>query len=218
MLQNLSQIKEATTNYQAYKVQDYWKASGNKHTKWREWITQPTTCTNPVSANTQTLAEELAKRKIQVRTEMDILRWGYRPNDTFTLQEAYHLHADHNSNNEQEIWKIIWQSNQWPKITYFLWQTLHNNILPWDNLLKRGFEGLSNCYPCKQQEETMLYLLITFPFIAKLWNEAASKFRRSSLNRASVEATIKNWTQNPFQNSLLNQIWHLTLGFILWYT
>lgn len=59
----------------------------------------------------------LEKRKIRIRTGPDGLRRGYQPSGTFTLKEAYYLHASHNTQNKQEIWERIWQENHWLKIS-----------------------------------------------------------------------------------------------------
>ena len=45
---------------------------------------------------------------------------------------------------------------------------------------------------------------------------AAGNFRLTNLNKNSLERTLKNWIRNPFKNPILNCLWKLTLGFILW--
>lgn len=51
-----------------------------------------------------------------------------------------------------------------------------------------------------------------------LWDSSSSKFRRTNLNRASVEKNLINWKSNPFQNPILNHIWKFMPRFILWNT
>ena len=82
MLQDLDQIREANPNPKVHRVQYYWQYIENDNLKWREWITHPNTYMDPLQKNTQALTKELAKRKIQVRTGPNILRWGYRPRGT----------------------------------------------------------------------------------------------------------------------------------------
>lgn len=147
----------------------------------------------------------MEKRKIQTSRNLDILRWGYCMSGTFTIKKAYRLHTSQHTNQRRDIWKHIWHSNLWPKVTFFLSKILHHSILTWDNLQKRGFEGPRYCCLCGQHPETMQHLLINCAFTTHLWNVAANNFQRTNLDQDFVTNTIENWTQNPYQNNILNE-------------
>jgi hypothetical protein len=162
--------------------------------------------------------EEMAKRKIPRIEGEDILRWGYRPQGTFSMQEAYLVKTIIDPIPNTTAWHKLWNLKHWPKITLFLWLVLHSSILTWDNLSKRGFVGPSICILCGEAEETMNHLLNTFPYTAQIWDQAALIMRTSDHNRDSILETITNWRDRAFQSPLLNRIWQLIPGFILWQT
>jgi hypothetical protein len=104
----------------------------------------------------------------------------------------------------------------WPKINTFLWLVAHNNILTWDNLRKRGFIGPSWCQLCEQEEETQNHLLNLCPYSSCIWDQSASIMRTSDRNRIGLKETIEGWRSSTFHSPILNRIWQLLPGFILW--
>jgi hypothetical protein len=62
----------------------------------------------------------------------------------------------------------------------------------------------------------MEHLLNTCPFKNSLWDQGALDFRQSNRNMHSVRSTISSWRDNSFVNPMLNHIWVLLPGFILW--
>jgi ribonuclease HI len=162
--------------------------------------------------------EELAKRKISKIAGEDILRWGYRPQGTFSTREAYQLKSHLEPLPDTKVWHKLWSLKHWPKITLFLWLVTHSSILTWDNLSKTGFVGTSLCILCGEAEETMNHLLNSCHYIAQIWDQAALIMRTSDRHRDSILETIANWRDEAFHSPLLNRIWQLLPGFILWKT
>jgi hypothetical protein len=158
----------------------------------------------------------MSKRKILKLEGEDILRWGHRPKGTFSTQEAYQLLTQTNPPPTNELWRKIWSLQHWPKVTTFLWLISHSSILTWDNLSKRGFLGPSICLLCESAEETMNHLLNSCSYTAQLWDQVAIIMRKSDRRRESVIDTIANWRDKAFLSPLLNRIWQLLPGFILW--
>jgi len=126
------------------KVVDFWNLTQNGDI-WRTWKNTHKALNIPNEINIQPLLAHLDTRKILNQQGNDILRWGHTSIGTLNIQEAYRLKAGHGSLPTEEVWRKIWETNSWPKINTFLWQTAHNNILTWDNLRKRGFIGPSWC-------------------------------------------------------------------------
>jgi hypothetical protein len=84
--------------------------------------------------------------------------------------------------------------------------------------MKRGFIGPSICILCGEAEENMNHLLNTCPYTAQLWDQAAIIMRTSDRLRDSIIETIMHWRDQAFRSPLLNRIWQLLPGFILWQT
>jgi ribonuclease HI len=162
------------------------------------------------------LQEELAKRKIPKIAGEDMLRWGYKPQGTFSTREVYQLKTQSNLLPAPKIWNKIWSLKHWPKITLFLWLVSHSSILTWDNLTKRGFVGPSLCILCGEAEETMNHLLNSCPYTAQIWDQAAIIMRTSDRLRDSILETIMEWRDKAFHSPYLNHIWQLLPGFVLW--
>jgi hypothetical protein len=146
----------------------------------------------------------------------DILRWGHSTTGNFSVKEAYYLQGNHQSHDKENIWNKVWSPFLWPKVSTFLWLTIHNRILTWDNLWKRGFIGPSICPLCQQQEETLEHLFNRCPFSQWIWDQGAQAMRRMNQNRISIRDTIENWDLLSFKNPILALIWLLLPGFTLW--
>jgi hypothetical protein len=72
------------------KVADYWQNNSTGDT-WRCWHMDRVRINQPLHFDLAPLQEVLDKRKIPIRDGEDILRWGYRPQGSFSMQEAYQL-------------------------------------------------------------------------------------------------------------------------------
>ena len=68
------------------------------------------------------------------------------------------------------IWRNLWLHPSLPKIDLFCWSLLHDSILTWDILLKRGWEGPSRCPLCARHEENSTHLFLQCSFVLEVWN------------------------------------------------
>ena len=64
----------------------------------------------------------------------------------------------------------------------------------------------------------MNHILNSCHYIAQIWDQAALIMRTSDRHRDSILETIANWRDHAFHSPLLNRIWQLLPGFILWKT
>jgi hypothetical protein len=78
--------------------------------------------------------------------------------------------VDEDEEDPTQQWGKIWCNPQWPKIKLFEWLVLHNRILTWENLRKRGFIGPYHHHLCQSKEETTNHLLDEFSYTAELWD------------------------------------------------
>ena len=114
------------------------------------------------------------------------------------------------------IWRKIWDSNYWPKISTFLWLLTHHKILTWDNLLKRGFLGLSFCIMCREHSETIDHLLDYYVLADTIWNLVEVKCNKTKRVKSDVINTLQSWGEDPYQCKLLNRLRLLITGFVVW--
>jgi hypothetical protein len=113
-------------------------------------------------------------------------------------------------------WEKLWNNPHWPKIKVFQWLILHNRILTWENLKKRGFIGPSRCHLCEEKDETMNHLMDECPYTTKVWDWASSIFRQSNRVRGNIVASITTWKENYSENKEVNLCGTLILVMIIW--
>jgi hypothetical protein len=110
----------------------------------------------------------------------------------------------------------IWSTKHWPKISTFLWLVAHRSILTWDNLMKWGFIGPSICPLFLGEAESQNHLLNLCFYSSQVWDQCAIVMRISDRKCEGLRETIEEWRDTTFQSPILNRIWKLLPGFILW--
>eukprot|EP00253_Pinus_taeda_P014925 PITA_14925 len=194
-------------------VNQFWSSSTTqKYRKWKE--TNQIIREEGYEITQQSLSDELKKRQIPIAAGADILRWGYEERGTFTTREAYNI-ITKDKIIKDNLWDQIWSSSIWPKVSTFLWLLSHNRILTRDNLRKRNFSGPSICPNCKQEEETATHLQ-TCHLGTKLWEKAIFRCQKESWVQGDLKATLRNWKQSPYHSRLLNSLWQLIPGLLMW--
>jgi hypothetical protein len=210
-------ICNPATRARLTKVADYWRDNPLGDT-WRQWYLDRYNIDMEAGLDLTLWQEEMAKRKIPSIAGEDILIWGYRPQGTFNTRESYELKAPLDPLPNKKPWCKLWSLKHWPKITLFLWLMNHSSILTWDNLVRRGFAGPSICLLCGEAEETMNHLLNSCHYTTQIWDQVVLIMRTSDRCRDSILTTITEWRDQDFQSPLLNRVWQLLPGFILWKT
>eukprot|EP00253_Pinus_taeda_P026524 PITA_26524 len=195
-------------------VHSYWNPSANQ--KSRQWQKADQILGEVATEDLiQALDTKLQKRQITINDGPDLLRWGYEEKGTFSTREAYNIIIQ-DKITKDKIWNQIWDSHLWPKVSTFLWLLSHNRILTWDNLRKRSFSVPSICLNCHQEEETAIHLLFHCSLAKQLWDKATFKCQKDHRVQGDLKATLRNWPQTPYQSKLLNSLWQLLPGFLLW--
>eukprot|EP00253_Pinus_taeda_P020669 PITA_20669 len=194
-------------------VNQFWKDNPESdHRTWREALE---IIPNSPAAVQRSLANELQKRRILKENDQDKLRWGYEEKGTYTTKEAYLITLkDHLT--KDKLWEKIWNPPIWPKISTFLWLLSHNRVLTWDNLRKRKFEGPSICLNCKQEEETAVHLMQLCPFSRKIWEKVTFRCQKEGRELGHVNNTLRKWPQQPYQSNILNTLWQILPGIVMW--
>ena len=145
-----------------------------------------------------------------------MIRWGYSNRGTFSIKEAFQIQQSGEGYHQEEKWKKIWHHHFWPKIASFCWLLLRHRVLTWDNLLKRGMNGPSCCVLCFSAPETLDHLLEACGFASELWDRGEQRFKRWARVRGNPSETITIWPPKIFKNAILNRLWELFPGFLVW--
>jgi hypothetical protein len=197
------------------KIHHYWKPR-NDSDRWRTWDKLNPQNRDCIATLAKEVEEELGKRKIAVSEDEDQLRWGRENGGEFNLKEAWYYIVDQDQEDPTQQWGKIWSNPQWPKIKMFEWLVLHNRILTWENLRKRGYIGPSRCHLCQAKEETTNHLLDECSYTTELWDWATGIYRQSNRIWGNISATINNWNESYNENEMVNLCWNLTSGMIIW--
>eukprot|EP00253_Pinus_taeda_P006734 PITA_06734 len=182
---------------------------------FRKWRTSHQINENASLQSTVALEAELKKRSIRSESSRDILRWGYLPKGAYSTSEAYNLIGD-STIRPDPLWERIWSFKAWPKISYFLWLVGHKKILTWDKLRKRNFQGPSICHNCFKNEETLQHLLDTCPIANQLWQKVGFRCQKRCRGPGNIVDTIRQWTKSPYDCEILNYMWNIIPGIVLW--
>jgi len=201
----LNNIKTNLQQGRLQRVNDFWIPTQDRQS-WRKWKTTSTELQITEEIDLIPWQECMQSRKIPNKEGSDVLRWGHSTSGTFSVKEAYHLQGNPPNQNPDPIWNRVWQPFLWPKVSFFLWLTVQNRILTWDNLLKKGFTGPSRCTLCQKSEETMEHLLNSCHYSQQIWDWGAQAMRRSQRNRGSIKDTLVNWDTISFHNPILQRI------------
>ena len=103
------------------------------------------------------------------------------------------------------VWRNLWLHPSLPKIDLFCWTLLHNSILTWDNLLKRGWEGPSICPLCVSHEESSIHLFLQCPFALEIWTIIIDQL--NLILPSSILLLFAHWTDlAPFPLARLKLI------------
>jgi hypothetical protein len=133
-----------------------------------------------------------------------------------TSKRLTSIKANLNLPPPRKVWSKIWSLKHWPKINIFLWLVAHRSILTWDNLTKRGFTGPSIFPLCLAEVENNEPSPKHLPLQHQVWDHCTTIMHTSDRKRDNISTTIEEWREVAFQSPILNHIWKLLPGFILW--
>eukprot|EP00253_Pinus_taeda_P030690 PITA_30690 len=181
----------------------------------KQWKPVRQIAQHETKAHNTELHKELTSRRIKVHTGSNVLRWGYTPKGTYTTKEAYQIMCQ-TQEPIDPAWHRIWTTGIWPKVFTFIWLRYHQIILTWDNLIKRGFHGPSYYPNCQSNEETIQHLMDSCHMANQLWEKLTFKCQRPCRLLGDIRSTIRNWTPEPYNNKILNKLWTILPGLLLW--
>lgn len=142
--------------------------------------------------------KEMDSRRVVIAEGPYIISWGYRIKGMFTIQEGYHLQAEHQQQQGLPIWEHIWKDKLWPKTTFFLWVVHRGRALTWDQLQVRGMQGPLVCCTCEGQIETMEHLLNACSYNKVLWQNHEKLFGHTDKDQTSTKTTMEKWRKKIY--------------------
>lgn len=146
---------------------------------------------------------ELNRSGVSLRHAKDKLVWSTNSVDgsvtkKFAYDYLFNLFGDHSG----KWWaRDIWKWNILVKLVCFFWLVLNNMILTWDNLVRRGLQGLGMCYLCHSEEETINHLLFHCRFALNVWQHVCATLRLDWQEQTdTVEGHVQHWIQKHTQH------------------
>ena len=97
-----------------------------------------------------------------------------------------------------------------PKINAFSWLLIHQKLIKYENLTKRGIEGIVRCTLYKKEEESIVHMFIECTFIGDVQEGFPKNRDASFILQNWVEGFLKGWVQRYSMN-FLNKIYMLNL-------
>lgn len=78
--------------------------------------------------------------------------------------------------------------------------------------------GPSVCVMCHKAEKTIGHLLQGCDWASTVWVKGGALLGKPRLEETPIQDIIENWSEKAFQNVILNRIWEILLGFMVWET
>jgi hypothetical protein len=87
-------------------------------------------------------------------------------------------------------WSFVWKFHAPLKVQVFMWLSLENKILMWDNGIRRGWISSNRCSLCKVEQEMILHLLVNCSYVQKVWNIVSKKLK---INSHALLGDLEDW-------------------------
>lgn len=117
-----------------------------------------------------------------------------------TMKSAYNVISIAKHRDEDQIWKIIWQSEGPQSYRTFLWLAMHDRLKVKTELLRRHILIGNGCDRCGYLVEDTLHVLRDYMVAKRLWNQ----FLPVAQHHQFFSLNLKEWIcQNLLSKRLL---------------
>lgn len=156
----------------------------------------------------------LSKAGVLISEQVDRLVWTC--NETsgdVTATLAYHTYIGMSSLARRSWWiSWLWKVSAPLKIRLFCWLVIHDKVLTWENILKRGFSGPSRCSLCSLAGDSTTHLFGDCSFTRTVLCEIFKRFDVDFFwTRDSYLDNLIEWTSVRQKHSELVPLafWHI---------
>jgi hypothetical protein len=117
----------------------------------------------------------------------DRLIWRCTKKGEFSVRSAYHLGLDIQTaekpsssmkSDDNEVWKVCWNSNVPPAVKTFIWRACHNLLPTRVNLRRRGVCEEASCPICLHEEETIEHVIWECASASDVWSGSSIKMQK----------------------------------------
>lgn len=159
-----------------------------------------------------TFVKNLSCAGIHLTLDEDVLSWIYNEHTgAVTAQLAYSCLMDEKVGGTFGWWtKFIWKPQIPLKICCFTCLAIHNRILTWSNLQRRGILGPGICLLCRGTTEDISHLFGSCPCFQRVWDVILSIFMmKLTWKASSLDANLFQWFSNKpkYPNLILFILW-----------
>ena len=142
----------------------------------------------------------------------DRLCWDFNGSGKFDTWSFYH--KIRNTALSTFPLKGIWKVKVPKRVVFFMWTTVHGQILTLDNLMLRGCPLANRCCMCCCNTESVDHLLLFCPIAHSLWMYMFQLFGIDWVMPGSVVDLLFCWYHCLGKHSF--DIWDLVLGYLMW--
>lgn len=155
---------------------------------------------------------------------MDKLIWHNNSNGEYTVRSGYWL-LTHDPSDMQykppippgstDLKNKIWKLQIIPKIKHMLQRTVSRALPTCSRLITRGMQIDSNCHRCRNEQETINYVLFSCPNAKMVWHLSSAPILQAHQFSNDVEDNI-NYIIDLYQNPTLTINQKLIPIWLLW--
>jgi hypothetical protein len=158
----------------------------------------------------------------------DMIAWHYNKNGMFSVRSSYKVHvadrercnaarsggsSSFTRNNDDQLWKQLWQVDCPKKMLHFMWRVSHNNLALHVNLKLKGIKLNTGCVLCGRLEEDGAHLFFKCKHVKRVWDDLQLQEVRNRPAQA-ISAKELVWEILKLKKNVQRRV--ITLIYIWW--
>lgn len=110
----------------------------------------------------------LMGRQVIITSEDDVIKWCVDKRGLYSVNIGYRLLENEIEDNDQ-LTKLCWNKSCLPYVGTFAWLAIKGIIFMGKRLSRLGFHGPFTYLLCKEEKDTLDYLLLNYDFTNQCW-------------------------------------------------
>ncbi|KAJ8767189.1 hypothetical protein K2173_013586 [Erythroxylum novogranatense] len=99
----------------------------------------------------------------------DLPIWRLTSNGNFSIKSAYGLLTRDCTQEEKDIWRVVWKWKGPERVKTFLWLLSHGKLLTNEVRLRRNLAPSASCPLCQDHTESILHAIRDCPKVREMW-------------------------------------------------